>query len=1002
MSRLSKDEEPLTGANAMPISQRTRTPRRVWALALVIAAIYLLDLQLPRALPLLSFYWIPVLLAATFASPRQVGLLALEALTLGVASGLQLGMFVHPDYSLRLVALAAISGLTLRLAQERQHHELSLAGVNSQLEATLKALPDLLFEVTREGRFVQVHALQPDLLVRPADQIVGRRLEEVLPRAAVEICRGAIAEAETHGISLGRQILLPLPDGERWFELSAACKRPVAGQAATVIVLSRDVHGHKQAEASLQRQIRFYAVLSRCTHAIAHSQCQQQLLGTICREAIATGDLRMAWVGFINRVTGLVEPVAMAGEGSEYLHGIQITTSAGSRYGRGPTGSAIRTGQPYWCQDFMQDPNTGPWHERGRRFQWGSSAALPLRCEGEVIGALMLYAGMAHAFDDEIQRLLLDLAIDIDLALERFARDQRERDARRKLETSERDYRELTETIHDVIWRMDAHTFSLLYVSRAVQRLLGQSPAMLTGRSITTTLAPESQHWIEELTAFRERMTTEATASTSAGFRIDELQQRHQDGSVVWSEVTTTLVTNHSSGRQEFHCVSRDISARKQAELQVQWMTCYDPLTELPNRTLMPTLLEQVIRTANREGKPVAVLMLGLDRFKTINDSISYATGDAILREVAVRLRQNLRENDVIGRVGGDEFLLVLPGTDAATAAELSERLQAAIGAPFQVADQAISLTSSVGIACFPADSRMQQDLVRMADTALSHAKRDGRNRLHFFTAALQREMVRKVAIANALHGALDRNELQIVYQPQLEASSGRLVGAEALLRWRHPEFGNVSPIEFIPIAETTSDILPIGEWVLQQAIHQLKEWLELGLPLERIAVNLSAVQFRQTDLPVRVSRLLQEAGIAGHQLEIELTESVMLDNPEIAMKAMSGFQESGVQLSIDDFGTGYSSLSYLKRLRVNRLKIDASFIRDLAHSRDDQSIVSAIINLARGLNLRTIAEGVETTAQWQFLQQSGCDEIQGFLIARPLAAEAFVAFAREYRPNPS
>ena len=557
-SQLREDEVPLRGANAMPVTQRTRTSRRLWALALMIAAIYLLDLQLPRTLPLLSFYWIPVLLAATFASPHQVGLLAIGALSLGVASGLQLGMFVHPDYSLRLIALAAISGLTLRLAQERQHHELSLAVVNSQLDATLKALPDLLFEVTREGRLLQVHALQPDLLIRPAEEILGRKLEQILPPTAVEICIDAIAEAEARGISLGRQILLPLPSGERWFELSAAAKHPAAKQAATFIILSRDVHARKQAETSLQRQIRFYAVLSRCTQAIANSDCQQELLKTICREAIVTGDLRMAWVGFINRATGMVEPMAMAGEGSEYLLGIQITASADSPYGRGPTGSAIRTGEPYWCQDFMQDPNTEPWHDRGFKFQWGSSAALPLRCDGAVIGALTLYAGTAHAFDQEIQRLLLDLAMDIDLAMERFARAEREQEARHKLEISESDYRELTETIHDVIWRMDAHDFSLLYVSGAVQRLLGLSPDMLTGHHISATLAPDSQNWVEQLEAFREAVAMDPAASQSPAYRMDELQQRHCDGSEVWSEVTTTLVTNRSSGRQEFHCVSRD------------------------------------------------------------------------------------------------------------------------------------------------------------------------------------------------------------------------------------------------------------------------------------------------------------------------------------------------------------------------------------------------------------------------------------------------------------
>jgi diguanylate cyclase (GGDEF)-like protein/PAS domain S-box-containing protein len=571
------------------------------------------------------------------------------------------------------------------------------------------------------------------------------------------------------------------------------------------------------------------------------------------------------------------------------------------------------------------------------------------------------------------------------------------------LQRSERDYRELTETIHDVIWRIDAESLTYLYVSPAVHRLLGYTAEELIGRPLIDAQSDENRRWISHL---RELYAQSQQASDlneePPPYRLDELQHLHRDGSVVWSEVTTTLVRSSSSGSLEFHCVSRDITGRKQAESQLEWLAFYDQLTELPNRTLVHNLLEQVLRTAHREAKPVALLMLGLDRFKTINDSSGFDTGDAILMEVARRLKQELRATDLIGRIGSDEFLLVLPGASGTEAGQLGELLQKAIRRPFTIREQTINLTSSIGIALYPLDGTDQAALVRKADTAMTQAKRNGRNRFHFFTSSLEKEVVRMVELANALHGALDRQELRLLYQPQIDIRSGQVLGAEALLRWQHYRLGPVNPAEFIPIAEGNGQILSIGEWVLQQAILQLREWQRGGLKLRQIAVNLSAVQFRQQDLAERVIVLLQEAGLASHQLDLELTESVTIDNPEAAIEAMARFSDAGIQLSIDDFGTGYSSLSYLKRLRVNKLKIDASFVRDLASSSDDRSIVSAIINLARGLNIRTIAEGVESEDQLAVLRELGCDEIQGFLYARPLTSTEFEDFARRHGTSQS
>lgn len=974
-----------------------RLKPRVSVLAAVIFGLYLLDLQVAKEVSLLTFYWWPVLLAATFASPRQVALLNAEAGLLGVASGLQLGIISQPDYAARLVALAGLSWLTLHLSRQRQLQQRQLAQANRHLEATLQALPDLLFEVDRQGLLLQVQALQPDLLLGKPEQLVGRTLQSILPPDALAVSMEALAEAERSGSSLGHQILLPLPQGDRWFELSVARKRPDTGADHTYVVLSRDVHDRKQAEAALKRQIGFYAILSRCNRAIATSNSQEQLFAAICNEAVATGDLRMAWVGVVNPVTEMVDPVAMAGEGSAYLEGIHISTLATSPYGRGPVGRAVREGQPIWCQDFLNDPTTQAWHARASQYHWASVASLPLRCEGEVVGALALYAGFPQAFSQEIQTLLVDMVVDVDQALDRLAHAAKSEAVQNALQRSERDYRELTETIHDVIWRIDAESLTYLYVSPAVHRLLGYAAEELIGKPLINAESDANQRWISHLRELYAQSGQQSGLSQEAPYRLDELQHLHRDGSVVWSEVTTTLVRNSSSGAMEFHCVSRDITPRKQAESQLEWLAFYDQLTELPNRTLVHNLLEQVLRTAHREAKPVALMMLGLDRFKTINDSSGFAIGDAILIELARRLKQELRATDLIGRIGSDEFLVVLPGASGTEAGQLGELLQKAVRRPFTIRDHIINLTSSIGIALYPLDGTDQEALVRKADTAMTQAKRDGRNRFHFFTSSLEKEVVRMVELANALHGALDRQELRLLYQPQLDARSGEVLGAEALLRWQHYRFGPVNPAEFIPIAEGNGQILSIGEWVLQEAIQQLRQWQEGGLHLRQIAVNLSAVQFRQQNLAQRVIGLLQEAGLANRQLDLELTESVTMENPEAAIEAMARFSDAGIQLSIDDFGTGYSSLSYLKRLRVNKLKIDASFVQDLATSNDDRSIVSAIINLARGLNIRTIAEGVESEDQLAVLRELGCDEIQGFLYARPLTATEFEGFARRY-----
>ncbi|HQT71947.1 MAG TPA: EAL domain-containing protein [Thiobacillus sp.] len=421
----------------------------------------------------------------------------------------------------------------------------------------------------------------------------------------------------------------------------------------------------------------------------------------------------------------------------------------------------------------------------------------------------------------------------------------------------------------------------------------------------------------------------------------------------------------------------------------------FDVLTGLPNRAQLGEHLQFAIHVAKRHSGHLALMFIDIDHFKDINDTLGHRVGDILLIELSRRLRQALREEDIVSRQGGDEFIVMLPDLDERSASLVAQKLLAAIGGSYGIEHHDLSVTASIGIALYPADGEDLESLSKNADTAMYHAKQEGRNGYRFFTAEMQARSARHLQLGNALRHALERNELSIHYQPQLALGDGRIVGAEALLRWRHPELGLVSPAEFIPVAEDNGLILLIGEWVLRQAVEQAKTWLASDLPPLVMAVNLSAVQFRHPALPDLVTRILDEAGLPPEYLELELTEGVAMHNPQGAIAVMNNLHDRGVRMSIDDFGTGYSSLGYLKKFNVYKLKIDQSFVRDIRTDPEDKAIVSAIIQMAKSLGLATIAEGVETAGQLAFLREQGCDEVQGYYYSKPLTADAFARYVK-------
>jgi len=399
------------------------------------------------------------------------------------------------------------------------------------------------------------------------------------------------------------------------------------------------------------------------------------------------------------------------------------------------------------------------------------------------------------------------------------------------------------------------------------------------------------------------------------------------------------------------------------------------------------------------------VMFIDMDDFKSINDTLGHAVGDGLLMEVARRLRDSVRDSDVVARLGGDEFVLVLTEVDGATAAaRVADKILRSLGQPYCLEADVLHVTPSIGLAIFPNDGDDGETLMKHADTAMYHAKSQGRNNVQFFAAEMNRAAVERLRLDHDLRVALDERQFELHYQPQIDARTGDVVGVEALVRWRHPSDGLVSPLKFIPVAEETGLILPLGEWVLDEACRQLREWRDDGLSGLTMAVNLSAHQLRSPNLIAYVAEVLHRHGLNGHDLELEVTESVAMDNPEASIGRLKDLRNLGIHLSIDDFGTGYSSLSYLKLLPIHTLKLDRSFVRDIETDANDVAICTATISMAHNLGLSVVAEGVENAAQQNLLLSHRCDFLQGFLFSKPVQgadASSFIRQNRRDKPAP-
>jgi len=561
----------------------------------------------------------------------------------------------------------------------------------------------------------------------------------------------------------------------------------------------------------------------------------------------------------------------------------------------------------------------------------------------------------------------------------------------KRLRRSEQWHRYLVHSSPDLIYSLDTEG-RFTFVNNAVERILGFTKQELLGKHYSAIVHDEDVLDVAKL--FNERRTGERSS------RGVELRLKRTDDSRLHSPKRSVPVElnamgmydNDSAGQRRFigtYGVVRDIADRKRAEKTIAYQAYHDLLTALPNRALFQDRLAQAMTQAKRNITRLAVMFIDLDKFKFVNDSLGHVAGDKLLQALASRLRSCLREVDTLARMGGDEFVLLLPNINEASDATLiAEKILVALQEKFVIGDHELFASVSIGIALYPDDANTSENLIKRADIAMYHAKSQGRNNYQLFNYTMDAQASGRLALVRDIRNALERNEFEVHYHPQVDIPSGRIVGLEALLRWKHPTHGLLSPASFIHLAEETGIISPIGEWVLRTVCGHAIEWRDAGHPLVRIGINISPQQIQKPDFADKFLGLLEEYQIDPALIGIEITESTIMKDVEKTVPKLKKLRDKGVEISLDDFGTGYSSLSYLNKLPIHTIKVDQSFIRDMPQNTGHLSIVNAIATMAKGLLLRLVIEGVETKAQLDSIISIGCNEYQGFLFARPLSSE--------------
>lgn len=742
-----------------------------------------------------------------------------------------------------------------------------------------------------------------------------------------------------------------------------------------------------------ERVNRALRLLTAVTRAARRASCEADLLAQVCEIVIEVGGFRFAWIGRAeNRPDRRVIPLAQAGHDAGYLDGVIVTWDE-QPSGRGPVGTAIRSARPAVVRNTGRDPKFAPWREPALARGYRSVAAFPLAIGGNVEGAIALYSGATDAFGWEECALLGDLADDVSYVISALRGIASRSEAEVALRRSEASLARAQAIAGLGSWEWDLRS-NAMHWSDQTYALFGLDTTDIepSPEVLVNCVHRDDREQIAELFARLREFEANSARTTFRVFAADETVRHVQ---------MVAEVEFGDDGPNRVVGVLQDISERLRFERELEHLATHDALTGLPNRHLLGDRIEQSIAKAGRNQRLLALAFVDLDRFKNVNDSMGHEAGDKLLVEVANRLVSCLRTGDTVSRQGGDEFVVVL--TDLAKAEDagrVAQKMLDTLSVPASIANSEVVPSASIGIALYPRDGESTQTLMMNADQAMYGAKQAGRNQYRYYDPEMNRAAAVWLEVGASLHRALEREEFVLHYQPKVDLATGLITGAEALLRWNSRVLGMVSPDKFIPLLEESGRIVEVGEWALEDACRQGRDWLDRGLPALCIAVNLSVRQFQQADLAARVRRILDETGFPPGNLELEITESMVAVHVERAIRLLEELRATGLRLSIDDFGTGYSSLHALKRFPVNCLKIDRSFVTDLPADTDDAAIARTIIQLGHGMGLSVVAEGVETEAQRNFLRDAGCDAMQGFLFARPMPAHALEDMLRAAKRN--
>jgi diguanylate cyclase (GGDEF)-like protein/PAS domain S-box-containing protein len=646
----------------------------------------------------------------------------------------------------------------------------------------------------------------------------------------------------------------------------------------------------------------------------------------------------------------------------------------------GNVGNVLQSGQPFWNADMVSSAATAR-AKIAREAGLRALFIMPISAAGTSLAAISFNSRHIREPD---RRFLTAVRIIGNQVGQILQRKLVEEDVRE----SEERFHSMTKLSSDTYWEQDdEYRFTVV------------SGIGAGGQEISTRLIGKKR-WEQEYVNMTEKDWVEHISVLDARkqFRDLELCRLNESGQKVWTSVSGEPVLDRSGRFKGYRGVGKDITPRKHAEERVQYLAHHDGLTGLPNRAMFNELLTLAVQYGRRYHHQLAVMFIDLDRFKIINDTLGHEAGDLLLKDVSRRLRQALRTSDVVARLGGDEFVVLVQEVDEPSQMEIvARKLLSALIKPMTIMGQECRITGSIGICMFPADAEDEESLMKKADLAMYQAKEEGKNDVRFYSDKIKVHSFERLALEMSLRLALERKEFVLHYQAKLDLNTNSVTGMEALLRWMHPALGIVAPAQFIPLAEETGLILPIGRWVIKAACGQSVAWQRQGLPPLCMSVNLSARQFMDEDLIHDVKRALDESGLKPELLELEVTEGMVMQNIERTTKVLAAVKEMGVRLAIDDFGLGYSSLATLKRFPFDTLKVDRSFIRNLAADGDERAITEAIVAMGKTLSMTVVAAGVETKEQRAYLQDVACDEMQGFYFSKPIAEAEFAAFLRKH-----